>query len=418
MNFLLKWSDKMNDLRHLRHALTGAWYYRFPSRKLTVIGITGTDGKSSSVYLTAQILRQAGYKVGYFSSIAYSTGTEDKMNTFKMSMPGRAYLQTFLSELVANGCTHAVIEATSEGIKQYRHVGIGYDVIGYTNITPEHIERHGSFATYKKTKLRLLRSLRPGGRIVINHDDPTLADLLTTFKVRGKVITTSLTSSADISGTVVANTLFATTLNIKTASENATITTSLGGPFIAPNILFAVAITQALGLSLEHVQKAIASVTHIPGRFEVVCRQPVVIVDYAHTVAALKILLPYLRSQFSGNIIHVFGAAGGGRDKWKRTLMGRLSEQYATTTILTEENPFDEPVAAINAEILKGFTQPEQVMQIQEREKAVEKARALAGTDSLVILTGKGSETVIAGPKHTKKPYNEREFARCRFNKS
>jgi UDP-N-acetylmuramyl tripeptide synthase len=98
--------------------------------------------------------------------------------------------------------------------------------------------------------------------------------------------------------------------------------------------------------------------------------------------------------------------------------MGRLSEQYATTTILTEENPFDEPVAAINAEILKGFTQPEQVMQIQEREKAVEKARALAGTDSLVILTGKGSETVIAGPKHTKKPYNEREFARCRFNKS
>ena len=387
----------------------GNLIYGRPSSKLRVIGVTGTDGKSSTVLLTARLLQAAGHKVGFFSSIAYHDGLVEQPNTFKMTMPGRLFLQRFLRTLVDNDCDIAILEVTSEGIKQKRHAFIQFDTVLCTNITPEHIEAHGGFAAYLKAKQELFR--RYPKTIIVNADDPNAA-ALATFAA-GQKMTYGFGTKADVQGTILSQNLYQSTLRVHTSDKSSTIVAlPLGGPFVAHNALAAITVAHSFGMKLS-TAAALKDMPTIPGRFQIVSRQPLVIVDYAHTVAALEILLPYLRAEWPSDIIHVFGAAGGGRDSWKRPVLAHLSEQWTDRQVLSEENSFDEPTEQILREIRAGFASKKDVLVIPKRLNAVKRALTLAHSSSLILLTGKGCETVIAGPNGTREPYSEAKTVTC-----
>jgi len=396
------------------YPLVGRIAYGNPSGSLKVIGVTGTDGKSSTVLCAARMLEEAGCKTGFFSSIAFSDGAGEKSNTMKMTMPGKLFMQQFLRQLKKNGCEYAVLEVTSEGVKQKRHLFIDFDVAVVTNIKPEHIESHGGFDRYKKAKSEIFKGIIRGKRkgvpktIVVNTDDPEARSFLS-FKAERKITYGKEPHKGGIQGEIVESTLYKNIIRINEGASSWEVLLPIGGPFAPENALAAIAIGRSLGIPMEICIRALEKIAGIPGRFEIVSRKPFVIVDYGHTVAALEKLLPFVRRKWHGKIIHVFGAAGGGRDSWKRPRFGELSEQFCDISIITEENPFDEPRGAIAHDIIRGFKKTDNVEVILHRTDAVKKALELATEETLILCTGKGSETVIAAPLGKKIPYNEKE---------
>lgn len=406
-------------MRPLKQRLRDAAHFIFPAfaflcygllgKRMTVVGITGTDGKSTSVILTARMLRAAGHQVAHYSSVSIHDGLSEWPNDSKITTPGRMRLHQFLAQALRNGATHAVVEITSQGILQHRHRCIGFSLIGITNITPEHIEAHGSFNNYRDAKASLMRQLLPSSRRAV------LPQELAGLAPKGIAVTIYGRESAEVSTTVEKSSLKGTVLTITVYGEEESVSSPLGGPFTPENILFSATVASAFGVSAPEMRSALESQGPIPGRCETLASEPLVIVDYAHTLAALSTLLPYIRRLTEGRFIHVFGAAGGGRDRYKRPLLAQLSERYADISIVTEENPFDEPEEDIQSEIRAGFSDSHIVHVVGRRELAVDLAQRLARPGDVVLLSGKGSESVIAGPKRSRRPYTEATHARCLF---
>lgn len=378
-------------LKNLIHGIfpfLGFLRYGDLGKRLVLVGITGTDGKSSSVILLAAMLRAGGHKVAHFSSVSFHNGDEEFPNDMKMTTPGYMQLHRFLADAVRRGCTHAVLEITSQGILQHRHRGLSFSLAGITNITPEHIEAHGGFEKYRDAKLSLLAALKRDSLGLLISED-TYAEMKTLLPLGIPIHIARHESLEDGVGDAPP------------------------GPFASMNTAFAAHAAMLLGVSPSAVTKGAQAVGVIPGRFEIVSTVPLVIVDYAHTLNALGIVLPYVRKNTKGKLIHVFGAAGGGRDSYKRPLLAKLSEEYADISILTEENSFDEPVGDIISDIKKGFSETHPVEVFTQREEAVRRGLSLSGPDDTLLLTAKGSESVIAGPEGTKRPYTERTYIRC-----
>jgi len=380
---------------------------------MSVIGVTGTDGKSSTVLLAAEMLRAHGLRVAHYSSISTHDGIVEVPNERKMTMPGRMALHRFLKQARNNGVTHAVIEVTSEGIKQNRHRLIGFSVLSLTNITPEHIESHGGFSKYRAAKLSLFKFLQKDGTVLVPEE---LTDEVASYARNVRTVGTNSDSVVRISD--IRTTLSSTSLVLIKGDDRAEINSSLGGPFVWKNVLLAAGIVSSYEIPLATIKRAVESVRLIPGRFEIIHTRPLVIVDYAHTIAALETLLPFVKAHATGKLIHVFGAAGGGRDTYKRPRIAKLSEASADISIVTEENPFDENPDDITADIITGFTPSHTVYAISKREEAVDMALSLAGADDVVLLTAKGSETRISTGRGSFRPYNERTYIRCHFETS
>lgn len=411
----------------------GNFVFKKPSRKIKLIGITGTDGKSSTVIFMARILKEAGYKVGFSSSVFFSDGDKEYSNNEKMTMPGRFFMQKFLYQLVKNKCDWGVIEVTSEGIKQKRHLFIDFDVALVTNIKPEHIESHGGFDNYKNAKATIFKTIHRSFRknipktIIVNIDDDEAKNFLS-FSAEKKLTFSIRNHDASIRAEIIENNLTRNKFRVKyklgsfITSKSPSpdifwaefiINSRLGGPFIVENALAAIVVAKNLGISDSICKSALEKIKVIPGRFETVSQKPFIIIDYAHTVAALTMLLSFVRKNWQGNIIHIFGAAGGGRDKWKRPRLAEISEKYTNLSILAEENSFDESTEQILKEIWYGFKNKDRIFIIPERSEAIQKGLELANKDSLILATGKGCETVIAGPLGRKFPYNDRDTILC-----
>ncbi|TET84479.1 MAG: UDP-N-acetylmuramoyl-L-alanyl-D-glutamate--2,6-diaminopimelate ligase [Candidatus Nealsonbacteria bacterium] len=401
--FLLSWY-------HFLLAALGAILYRFPSKKIKVIGVTGTNGKTTVVNLTTKILEEAGYKVASLSSIKFKIGNKEWPNTLKMTMPGRLKLQRFLRQALNARCQYAVLEITSEGIKQHRHQFLDFDIAVFTNLTPEHIEAHGSFGKYRKAKGKLFQATK--GIHIINLDDENVEYFLQ-FPANKKY--TYGLNKGDIN------------------TKNTQFKLNLIGDFNIYNALAAICVGLSQTVNLETCKKALEKVKIIPGRMEEVISKPFkVFVDYAFTPAALEKVYQTLKTELlveakvkkgtkassppeDKKMICVLGACGGGRDKWKRPGLGKLAAKYCNGVIVTNEDPYDENPMEIIEQVVKGASGKAE--KILDRREAIREALKLAQTGDTVVITGKGCEPWICVAGGKKIPWDDKKVVKEEFKK-
>jgi len=382
-SFLLSWY-------HFILAFLGAFFYQFPSRKIKVIGVTGTNGKTTVVELLTKILEEAGLKVAVLSSIKFKIREKEWSNKLKMTMPGRFKIQRFLRQAVNSGCQYAVLEVTSEGILQHRHQFINFDVAVFTNLSPEHIERHGSFEKYREAKGKLFENTK--NVHVINIDDKN-ADYFLQFEARKKY--TYGLEQGEIN------------------NKNIQFNLKLPGEFNIYNALAATCVGLSQGISLDVCKKAVEKVEGIPGRMELVISRPFkVIIDYAFTPAALEKVYQTIQNT---KLICVLGACGGGRDKWKRPVLGEIAAKYCDEVFVTNEDPYDENPMEIIEQVARGAKG--RAKKIVDRREAIKEALKSAKLGDTVIITGKGSEPWMCVKGGKKIPWNDREVAKEEFNK-
>jgi UDP-N-acetylmuramoyl-L-alanyl-D-glutamate--2,6-diaminopimelate ligase len=393
---------------HFLLATTGTVIYRKPSRHIYVIGITGTKGKSSTTEFVNAVLEGAGKKTAILSTIRFKVGEITRPNKYKMTMPGRFFTQKFLRDAVDAGCEYAIIEMTSEGARFFRHTGIEMDALIFTNLSPEHVESHGSFANYKKAKLRLINHLaksnKPVRLSIANIDNEHAFSFLTSpieknigYSLK-HVHILSETSSLSV---------------IEYKGENITI--PLPGKFNISNTLAALTLANELNLPLLDVKKGIESLSLIRGRVEKIdCGQNfTVIVDYAHTDDSLRKLYETFNTSRK---IAVLGSTGGGRDGWKRPVLGKIADEYCDEIIITNEDPYDEDPLKIINDVASGVISRTPIIILNRRE-AIRKALSLANIGDTILITGKGTDPYIMGPNGTKEVWDDAEVVREEIQK-
>ena len=377
---------------HFGLSFLGALFYCFPSRKIKIIGVTGTNGKTTVVNMAAKILEEAGYEVASLSSIKFKIGGEETPNALKMTMPGRFKIQRFLRQAVNCGCQYAVLEVTSEGILQYRHKFIDFEAAVFTSLSPEHIERHGSFENYRRAKGKLFESAKKIH--IINIDDEN-ADYFLQFPAEKKY--TYGLNQGDIK------------------NNNVQFNLKLLGEFNIYNALAAACIGMSQGVSLETCKKVIESIEGIPGRMELVIREPFkVFVDYAFTPNALEKVYETLKPK-NGKMLCVLGSCGGGRDKWKRPVLGKIAAKHCDKVIITNEDPYDENPMTIIEQVAAGVGNG--ARKTLDRREAIGEALKFAQAGDVVIITGKGCEPWICVKGGKKNPWDDRRVAKEEFNK-
>ncbi|MEA3295699.1 MAG: UDP-N-acetylmuramoyl-L-alanyl-D-glutamate--2,6-diaminopimelate ligase [Patescibacteria group bacterium] len=417
------------DFYHYFLAVFAVFFYRFPSRKVKVIGITGTNGKTTTAHLVAEILQNSGHKTALISSIKFKIGDKEWKNILKMTMPGRLKLQKFLRQAVNANCEYMVLEVTSEGIKQFRHKFIDFDCVVFTNLTPEHIERHGSFEAYKKAKGKLFQTLSDLNHktiSIVNLDD-NVAGYFLGFSADEKWGYSAENSKYKIQNSniknVVAKKREVSPNKIKFFVNNVEFNLNLLGEFNIYNALCAICIALSQGIDLEICQKILGQTKGIFGRMEVVVKNPfTIIVDYAHTPDAFEKVYKTVSQVLSNNnfkIIGVFGSCGGGRDKWKRKEIAKIAEKYCDEIILTNEDPYDEDPEEILNEIFSGFSDARnlKISKILDRKQAIKQAVKIAKPDDIVVITGKGCEPWMRVANNKKIPWDDREIVKQEFNK-
>lgn len=373
-------------------AYLGALRYGFPSKKIIVIGITGTKGKTSSVELVSAVLRAGGKKVASLSSLQISIDMQQEKNKTGNSMPGQFFIQEFLHDAVSAGCTHAVIEVTSQGAAMHRHRGIRWLYGGLTNLSPEHIDWHGSYEKYRDAKLLFLSAVaKAQGMVFLNaHDNETPYYRNKLTRIKKDCI--ELFDGDDVRAMVEGNQYFV-------------------GVFAKENAALAVKIAMTCGISQDDIKKALQEFKGVEGRFEYVQREPYgVIVDYAHTPDSLLALYTTIRPE-ANRMICVLGSAGGGRDVWKRAKMGEIAAQFCDTIYLTNEDPYNEDPQEIIDGIEAGVPQDkkERVVKVLDRKEALRLALLSAGSGDCVVATGKGSEEYIHEAQGKVRLWNERK---------
>lgn len=394
-----------NPLRLFYHkivAIVANLYFRFPSRYLNVIAVTGTKGKTTTVNLIANILTEAGYKTGMTSTIAFRVGDRQWANVTKITTLGPFTLQKLLREMVNERCTHAVIEVSSHAILQNRIWGVNIDTSVFTNIGEDHLDYHGGFDNYLRAKGlifdRLNRSSRKS-RIqkvsILNKDDPQfnyfdqfLADRKYLYGMGG--------------GTVFCTDMHLTPggsdFTLHVPNDKVDVKFNLPGEFNVYNALAAAAVGLANNINVKTLKDALEKASVIPGRFESIeCGQKYnVVVDYAHTVESLESLLALYKGLTRGRLFIVFGATGGGRDKGKRPKMGAAADKHADYIIVTDDDPYEENEWKIIEDVSKGISRVEgdNFWKIPNREEAIKLALTLAKEGDTVVVAGKGAEEI------------------------
>ncbi len=368
-----------------------------PSRQLKLIGVTGTNGKTTTACLIAGIFKAAGHGIGVLGTLGYLDGRVVEPATHTTPPPEK--LASLLARMVRNGCSHAVMEVSSHALDQSRVEGVQFDAACVTNVTRDHLDYHGTLGKYRRAKARLFDHLAEDGFAVLNADDPGSAGYLR--RLDGPVLTVGIREAAEITATPIEQFISEQTFLLTAGSETVPVRTKMIGVHHIYNCLTAAAVGLAHGIELTTVVRGLEFAGQVPGRLErIECGQPFgVFVDYAHTPDALTVVLKTLREVTAGRLICVFGA-GGERDREKRPLMGRAVEQAADLSILTNDNPRREDPQAIFREVLGGFVVPTAVDVIPDREAAIHQALAAARPGDCVLIAGKGHETYqIIGDK-------------------
>lgn len=398
---------------HLTLAFLAALIYDFPSRDIKIIAVTGTKGKSSTTEIINSILEEAGFKTAVSNTIRFKVGNESERNLFKMSMPGRFSMQRLIRKAVNAGCEYLVMEITSQGALFHRHRFIDLDALVFTNLSPEHIEAHGSYENYVDSKVSIARALRLSRKdsttLIVNADD--------------KEAERFLACDADRKITYSIHDVEPYTLKksgIEFTLDGAIVRSRLSGLFNLYNITAAIACARNERVAPKHVITAIENFSGIPGRVEKVDagQDFEVIVDYAHTADSLEKLYKIFRPDPKiphGNdepkLISVLGGTGGGRDTEKRAVMGELADRYCDEVILTDEDPYDEDPKKIVMDVAAGIInkQPKIIM---DRREAIREALKMAQPGDSILVTGKGTDPYIMGPHGSKTPWSDANVVR------
>lgn len=401
--FLINWY-------HLLVALGAAVFFGFPSKKIKVIGVTGTNGKSTTIKLITAVLEEAGFRVAALSSIDFK---KTEVGGMRMTMPGRGLIQRFLRSAVKTGCQYAVIEVTSEGIIQHRHRFIDFEIAVFTNLSPEHIESHGSFENYKKAKGRFFKAVKECH--VVNADDKHNNYFLN-FEARRKYIyglREIRTPNAFLSILGYSSRSKGINFELKGISFHL----DLFGEFNVYNALAALCVGLSQGISLEVCKKGLERVKGIPGRMELVIKEPlIVIVDYAFTPNALEKVYQTVNDNWvEKKMICVLGSCGGGRDKWKRPVLGGLAGKYCDRVIVTNEDPYDEDPMEIIDQVSSGVG--EIAEKVLDRREAIRNALKEAEKGDVIVITGKGSEQSICLAEGKRIPWDDRQVVREEIEK-
>jgi UDP-N-acetylmuramoyl-L-alanyl-D-glutamate--2,6-diaminopimelate ligase len=389
----------LKQIRPLGHgflAYLGAIIYGFPSKKMIVVGITGTAGKSTTTRFLASILNAAGKKTGYITTVNFFDGDKDFMNKHGMSMPGRFLLQKELKQILKNHCDFAIIECTSEGLFQNRHNGIDFDVAVVTNLAEAHLDSHGGFENYKKAKGKLFQALEKSARkpfflkkmIVVSSEDKN-KDYFLSFRADQKI-------------------------EVKFDRD---VEINLAGDFNKKNALMAIIIAEALGVTNPEIhQKGLSAVTEIPGRMQEIKNQRgiKIFLDYAPEPVAMKNALEAINALPHNKLIHVFGSTGGHRDVSKRFEFGKISAELSDTIVVTNDDVYDSDPEKIAADVQTGINQStdkkvSDVIVLLDRREAIKKAISMAQPNDMVLITGKGSEQFLVLPGNQRIEWDEKK---------
>lgn len=393
-------------LYHRVFAWLLAAFYGFPGHRMVVIGVTGTKGKSSVSDMLFTVLHHAGYPAAVAGTIRFAIGEDSEPNLFKMTVPGRGFIHAFLARARAQGARYAVVELTSESVRQHRHRYLSLDALVFTNLQKEHIESHGGLEQYAAAKLEIGKELgrspkRPRA-IIANADDPRSAPYLA-LPVEQQLSFSYSEATDVILGPGTATFTY----------QDVRFSLKLPGSFSIMNALAVIRAASFVGVPLPVIAEGLAKLERIPGRTERIeeGQNFQAIVDYAHTPDSLRALY----EAYPCRRICVLGNTGGGRDTWKRPEMGRIAEEYCDAVILTNEDPYDEDPHAIVAAMAAGMKRTPEI--IMDRRAAIAHALSLARSGDAVLITGKGTDPYIMGANDTRTPWSDAAVVREELRK-
>lgn len=404
-----KWRGPWLIVGDARAALArlAAVFYEDPSRHLLVVGVTGTNGKTTTSYLITSVFEQSGTRCGRVGTVSYLVGREERKAPH--TTPEASTLQRLMREMLDEGCSACVMEVSSHALAMRRADDVHFGAAVFTNLTRDHLDYHGTMESYFQAKRRLFELLPLRAPAVINIDDPAGRRLLTEAP---RAVTYGMTAAADVTAADMHLTIDGMSFVARTPRGDVTIRSPLPGRPNVYNALAATSVGIALDIPLDAIARGIAAVTAVPGRFQIVSEptdSSVVLVDYAHTDDALRNLLETVRPLAKGRVIVLFGC-GGDRDRTKRPLMGAVASRLADFVVLTSDNPRSEDPAQIIEEIKSGLVAPAErglrrngqaaVPQKQtpwvaliDRRAAIERAIDEARPNDVVVISGKGHET-------------------------
>jgi UDP-N-acetylmuramoyl-L-alanyl-D-glutamate--2,6-diaminopimelate ligase len=391
----------------------------YPARSLTVIGVTGTDGKSTTCFLTAAALEGCGLQVGLLTTIESRVAGRVVPNPTRLTSQEAPLIQRLLAEMVEAGCTHAVVEATSIGLDLHRLDGCAFDAAVFTNLSGDHLDYHGTLEAYRKAKGRLFEMLDAPDRgkrgkpvAVLNRDDPAWRYFAGRTKAR-RVTYAIDHREADVRARDLALWPDGSTFVLVADEDELEASVRLPGRFNVANATAAITVAAALGLDVQRAAAGVAACEGVPGRMQRIPGAPFdVIVDYAHTPDALRKVVETLRPVVPGRLIAVFGCAGE-RAKDRRTGLGTVAATAVDLSILTDEDPRSEPSEAIIEDIARamraaGAVEGEHYERVPDRREAIARALDVAREGDLVLVAGKGHESTIeyaSGPV----PWDDRQ---------
>ncbi len=387
-------------------------YYGHLSHQMQMVGVTGTNGKTTTTYMIREILQGGGFLPGLLGTVAYEVG--ERTIPSSRTTPEAPDIHSMLQQMKEAGCDSAVLEVSSHAIDLHRVHGIDFNISVFTNLTQDHLDYHKDMDTYFEVKSRLFESLikQHDRSAVINMDDPWGQKLIREGKIQADILTYGFNERAMVCASDASVDAKGTTFDVYTPWGETRIFLHLLGRFNIHNALSALAVGGLLGIDLDRMAKSLESIQAIPGRLELVPNRKGkrIFVDYAHTDDALKNVLTTLREICKGTLFVVFGC-GGNRDQGKRLKMGKVAAELADYSIVTSDNPRDEDPGAIVAEIIEGFSDQDKFKVELDRRKAIKKAIRKMGRKDILVVAGKGHET-YQELKGTIVPFDDRETVR------
>lgn len=398
--------QSIKNIYHLAQAILANFIYGFPAMDIKVIGVTGTDGKTTTCQMIARILEESGYKVAMASTINFKIGKREWKNLSHYTTLSSFAVQKFILEAIKDRCEYLVLETSSHSLDQYRLWGVEYKTAVITNVTREHLDYHKTMEKYRQTKARLFKK----AKIAIVNSDMEKPEEFLRFKNEKKIIYSLKNKQADV---------FAEDIDMRDnhsvfTVENQKFILNLVGEFNIENALAAISVGISEHIGLETIAAALEKIQEIPGRLEKIAndRKLNIFVDFALTPDALKKMTETLMKikKPQAKIIVVFGSCGE-RDRGKRPIMGKIISQYADLVVVTNDEPYHEDPMQIINEIVAGIEnkkENETFWIIPDRREAIKKALQLAHADDIVVVTGMGAEeSMVIGDK--KIPWNDKE---------